>query len=370
MMKILFITNVPAPYRVDFFNEMGKYCELTVVFDKITSDERDSSWCNQNFTNFKGIVLKGVSLNTDTAFCPGIIRLLRHNKYDHIINANSYSPTGMLAVAFCKIHKIPFFNEADGGFAKSGKGIKESIKRILTSAANGSFSTSKALDEYYRVYGADNGSIYRYPFTSLWQKDILPPSITIEQRDCLKNKYRKANNITHENVLLSVGQFIHRKGFDILIHSMSILPDDYHLYIIGGDGKEYYSLIKEHGLKNVEFINFLSKDKLKEYYLAADLFVFPTREDIWGLVINEAMACGLPIITTTRCVAGLELVEAGKNGYLVEPENHKELAERISQVLSDKELKDKMSLESVQRIQNYTIEKMASRHIEILSDLS
>ena len=70
-------------------------------------------------------------------------------------------------------------------------------------------------------------------------------------------------------------------------------------------------------LNNVHFIDFKNKDTLKEYYHVADVFVLPTREDIWGLVINEALAYGLPVITTDKCMAGLEMIENGKNGYII-----------------------------------------------------
>lgn len=55
--------------------------------------------------------------------------------------------------------------------------------------------------------------------------------------------------------------------------------------------------------------------------MAADIFVHPTREDIWGLVVNEAMAKGLPVITTDRCVAGLELIKNESVGRIVPVEN-------------------------------------------------
>ena len=64
-MKVLFLTNIPSPYRVDFFNEIGKYCDLTVLFEKGFSNERDTSWKNYSFDNFKGIFLKGKSIKTD-----------------------------------------------------------------------------------------------------------------------------------------------------------------------------------------------------------------------------------------------------------------------------------------------------------------
>ena len=87
-LKVLFITNVPSPYRVEFFNELGKYLNLTVIFEKSTSDERDSSWNNYAFENFEGIVLKGIKINSDTAICLGIINFLKRHKFDYIICSN------------------------------------------------------------------------------------------------------------------------------------------------------------------------------------------------------------------------------------------------------------------------------------------
>ena len=63
--------------------------------------------------------------------------------------------------------------------------------------------------------------------------------------------------------------------------------------------------------------------------MAADAFVLPTREDIWGLVINEAMAYGLPVVTTDRCNAGLELIKNNVNGYVVHVDDKGELAKKL-----------------------------------------
>ena len=87
------------------------------------------------------------------------------------------------------------------------------------------------------------------------------------------------------------------------------LDDKYNLVIVGGgqDEAQYRGYIKERGLKNVYLVGFKPKAEVFEYYKAADLFVLPTREDIWGLVINEAMAVGLPVVSTDMCVAATEL---------------------------------------------------------------
>ena len=92
--------------------------------------------------------------------------------------------------------------------------------------------------------------------------------------------------------------------------------------------------------------------------------MLPTREDIWGLVINEAMAYGLPVITTDRCVAGLDLVEDGVNGYIVPVGDEKALAEKMNLALrADLQAMGAVSLE---KIRPYTIENMARSHVEIL----
>ena len=73
----------------------------------------------------------------------------------------------------------------------------------------------------------------------------------------------------------------------------------------------------------------MKKPELATYYQAADLFVFPTREDIWGLVINEALSFGLPVITTRKCVAGVEMIKEGVNGSIVSEDNVEQLECKI-----------------------------------------
>ena len=166
-------------------------------------------------------------------------------------------------------------------------------------------------------------------------------------------------------MILAIGQFIHRKGFDILMQAASSVRPDAGIYIVGGEPtEEYKHLRQELGLTNVHFLGFQKKEQLAKIYKASDLFVLPTREDIWGLVINEAMAYGLPVVTTDRCVAGLDLVKNGVNGYIVPIEDAETLAEKLNQVL-DGDM-EKMGAASLEAIRPYTLENMAKTHWEIL----
>ncbi len=360
-MKILILTNIPSPYRVDFFNELGKLCELTVIFERTASSERDESWKKYNTEHFTPIVLKGIRRGVANAICPEVVRHLKKGKYDHIVVTNFASPTGMLAISWLRMRGIPYWLESDGGFAKSGTGMKESIKRHFIKGAAGYFSTAQEHDHYYMQYGAQKERLFRYPFTSLFRRDILDLPVSADQKLALREKL----GMTEKKVLLAVGQFIPRKGFDILINAMATLPRDVGCYIVGGMPTErYLEQIKTLGLENIHFAGFKSKEVLADYYMAADLFVHPTREDIWGLVVNEAMAKGLPVVTTDRCIAGLELVREPGDGALVPVGDADRLAQEIVRVLALTGPEN--SAQILQKIKGYCFEEMAKRHIEIL----
>ena len=172
-------------------------------------------------------------------------------------------------------------------------------------------------------------------------------------------------------MIIAIGSFIKRKGMDILIKASKELDNNIKVYIIGGEiTAEYENMLNNLHIDNVTFVNFMEKEKLLNYYRAADLFVLPTREDIWGLVINEALANGLPVITSKYCGAGLELIKNDYNGYIIDNnESPIEYANRINEYCSNDELLKSMSKNSLCSIENYTIENMANQTFEILKKL-
>lgn len=365
-MKVLFYTNIPSPYRVHFFNELGKHCELTVVFETANSTERDETWKKFEFTNFEGVILKGIRTRVDAAFCPGIVKYLKKDQYDHIVVTQLASLTAIWAVAYMRMKGISYFYEGDGGFVGSTKGVKAFLKRFIIKNAKVCLSTSEEFDKYCMAYGAKKEKIKRYPFTSIEKKDILEKPLTKEEKADWKRKL----NIEEEYVILSVGSFIHRKGFDLLLNASRDLPANIGVYIVGGKAtEEYLEMQRKWNLQNVHFADFMSKSELKKYYYAADLFAFPTREDIWGLVINEAMAYALPVITTDRCIAGIEMVESGKNGYIVKTEDIEDLSEKMLLLAENERKQNDFAKETLKKIEKYTIEEMTQCHLEIFNNL-
>lgn len=391
MYKVLFVTSVPSPSRVEFFNILGKDpdIDLTVVFMESEKEQhhRSQKWFKNNvFENFKYIYLnRRIGFKKKQYFGYASVDILQYLKsnYDEIIFAGYAYPTFMLGMQSLIIKKIPYSIEVDGGFIAQDSVIKKKIKSYFISHASRWYSSGAGTDKYLKFYGAKTNGIVRYPFTSISLNDLcrawdcsktelselinnaeMDPNIWKNRRNFLRIKGKDYLKINKDKNILAIGQFVHRKGFDVLLKAACEIDTEIGITIVGGKAPvEYTEFVNNNNLRNVNFVDFLTKDELKYYFWMADLFVMPTRVDIWGLVINEAMAYGLPIVSTDRCLAALELVKEGENGYIVPTENVSELQNAIRDFFS----KDKqaMGIQSFKMIQGHTIECMANRHIEV-----
>lgn len=361
-MRVLCLTNVPSPYRVDFFNELGKSADLTVLYERRSAADRDINWKGNEHKNYRAIFLRGLRIGNDASLGFDCIKHLKQRDYDILGILGYSSPTSMLAITYCRANHIPYFISSDGALMKQESSLKKRVKSYLIGGASAWLCTGSSVVDYLKLYGAEEERTYIYPFTSLHTQDILESPLSVAEKSRVRHKL----GIMEPQMVLSVGRFIQTKGFDVLLRAGSTLSGNAGIYIIGGEPtEEYLSLKHELGLDNVHFGGFKSKEELKEYYMAADIFVLPTREDVWGLVINEAMACGLPVVTTDRCVAGLELIEDGIHGFIIPTEDASTLSARIGEILSDVELQKTMSGSNLTRIRDYTVEAMAARHLEI-----
>ena len=359
-MKVLWLTTMPSPYRVDFFNLLGQSCQLTVCYEVQLTAEREKSWINLDSSHFRSIYLKNRK-SGGAPFCPDFNRYITR-EYDIVLISNYICPTAMWAVPKLRRLRIPYFIVADGAYIHPERKWLTLLKRRLMRNAAYFLSSGPVTTRYFMYYGVRREQIFEYHFTSLWQKDIARGVLPREE----KARLREGLGIGEPFMVLSVGQFVHRKGYDILLEACQGLPEQIGVYIVGGQPtQEYLRLQQEKGLKHVHFVGFQSKEELARFYRAADCFVLPTREDIWGLVINEAMGYGLPVVTTDRCVAGLELVENGKNGYIVGAGQAEPLREALLRLLADEDLCWDMAENSLKAIGPYTLEQMAAEHMKI-----
>lgn len=358
--NILFITNIPAPYRIDFYNELGKYYNLTVLFEAKRAPGITFNWKEDAIINFKAIFLKEGNIE-EKRIDWSIFKYIKSLKYDRIVITNYAYATEMMALLSFKLRNIPYYYELDGAMANYHEAkIKRIIKRFFLSGAKGYISPSKISDEYIKFYAGSKSKIYRYPFTSLRESDILQNPVTYQEKADIK----KQLNMIENKMVLAIGQFIPRKGFDILLKASQHMNKEVGIYIVGGKPThEYLKMQQEMNLTNVHFEGFKTKQDLSLYFKAADIFVHPTREDIWGLVINEAMGYGLPIITTNKCVAGMELLPSE---CIIDTENVEQLSNSINKLLADENLCKELSRENLEKIKEYTIEKMVIAHQQFL----
>lgn len=365
-MKVLFLMNLPSPYRVDFFNELGRLCDLTVLYEREDASNRDKQWRSNGERCYKEIFLQGIKVGEDCALCVSVRKYLKDKSYDIIVVGEYATPTGMITIQYLRSHKISYLLNSDGGIIQNDNKLKSAIKHYFIANANAYLSTGKKTDDYLMYYGADKNNIYRYPFTSLKMEDILTAVTSQERKEFIKQEL----HLPEQKVILSVGQFIPRKGYDVLLKACEKIDPSVGVYIVGGDPlQEYIDMKEELHLDNIHFIPFMTKEKLKNYYKMADVFVLPTREDIWGLVINEAMAYGLPIITTQNCIAGVELVNENENGFLVPVNDEMAIAEKINTIINNDKLRKKMSVNNLEKIKRYTIEQMAITHMKIFKKI-
>ena len=98
--KILFITNVPSPYRVKFFNTLSNNCDLTVIYERSSASDRDQKWKEESKHSYNEIYLNGKSVNNDSAISFKIKKYLKDNNYDWIVFCNFATPTGQV-ILFC-----------------------------------------------------------------------------------------------------------------------------------------------------------------------------------------------------------------------------------------------------------------------------
>ncbi|MGV0026189.1 glycosyltransferase family 4 protein [Phormidesmis priestleyi] len=165
-------------------------------------------------------------------------------------------------------------------------------------------------------------------------------------------------------VFLFVGQLIPRKGLHLLIEACAVLRSwgyqDYTLVVVG-DGSDRHQLeilSRDRELDNIRWEGWVAYDELGSYFCNADVFILPTLEDTWGMVVLESMVFGKPVLCSNHAGA-VEMVADGENGYVIDPNDSKQLADRMSQFIKDPDLAKKMGERSQQMIEKYEPESVA-----------
>ncbi|MBW1956891.1 MAG: glycosyltransferase family 4 protein [Deltaproteobacteria bacterium] len=166
-------------------------------------------------------------------------------------------------------------------------------------------------------------------------------------------------------VFITVGRLIHRKGIGNLLEAWrefaKVIPIDCRLVIIGEGPLE--SALKrqahEAGLKKVVFMGSIDYDAIAPYYAAADVFVMPTLEDNWSLVVPEAMACGLPVLCSKYNGCHPEMIEPGGNGWVFDPLDAEDTLSALKRCITYRDRLKQMGRRSKEIVAEHTPEHAA-----------
>ena len=169
MKRVLFLTNYPSPYRVHFFDELGKYMDVTVLFSDRAEEKthRDAAWFVAGEGRFHKVQLtKRIAGKGSQTLCADVIPWLKQD-FDAIVICGYSSPTAMLAMGYLRRKKIPFYMEVDGGLVRQDSKLKYRYKKLLVSSADFWISSGTHTTDYLVHYGANRQKTFLYPFTSL-----------------------------------------------------------------------------------------------------------------------------------------------------------------------------------------------------------
>lgn len=368
-MRILFTTCFLSPYRIEFFNELGKLCDVIVLAEENSERQthRNEKWFSKCVEKFELINLE-LPRKGKRAKGTFIWKYVKKYYPDIVVIGGYSTNTEIINLLTSKLHKEKIVLNFDGIAVDNIylKSRKDFIKKFLIRSADKYLISGDTTYRFLEKFGVNRKDTYVYPFTSLHESEIIKDILSKNEKEILK----KTLNMKEDKIIISVGRFIESKGFDVLLKSAQSMVGDIGIYIVGDEPSNKYIEMADRakGIK-VHFVEFQRKEMLMNYYKASDLFVLPTRSDVWGLVINEAMANGLPIITTDHCVAGLELIENGVNGYIVPINDYIGLRDRIIDILSCEQKAHLMAKNNLKKIGLYTIENMAKVHFKIFNEV-
>lgn len=357
MKTINFVTQNLAPFRMDWMGELQQSFNVNVFHNGEYDKRINPLYISNQYSNLNIINIKrkwGYSFHK-----------IFKNSYDILLLDGYGFLSQMILIILLKIMRKGYGLSVDGGIIKKESLLKHHIKSYFIKGAAFYLSTSEYTDDFLKHYGVAEERIYRHYFSSVFSTDIVRYEEALN-----KKEIRQELNLKDEFTLIAVGQFIPRKGFDVLLKAVRETDISMQVLVIGGNATEEYTQLAEQCKKaQIFFIPFVKKERLKEYYLASDIFVLPTREDVWGLVVGEAMAAGLPVITTDKCIAGLSIVEKAKNGMIVPADDVKELAKAICILRKSKALREKMTTLSIEGIKRYAIDIAVEQDKKVFGEI-
>lgn len=362
MKRVAIITNIPAPYRVDFFEYLQKNYlnyQFTIIYSSRNEDNRNwkieqEKMGNSVFLESRTIKIKKRYDNYYLHIPTGVAKTLKQIKPDVVVGSE-YNPTIIQALQYCKKYKIPFVSWTDGTlFSERNRNfIQKFLRRYVIARASAYIASSSKSKEAQIYYGAKKEKCH-----------ISYLTVDVE-------KYIQKPQGQGKGKILCVGSLIERKGVDLLLKALAKTNCEYSLYLAGAGPEKDNLRTQAEDLQisdKVHFLGQLNREELLKHYAESDLFVLPTREDCFALVILEAICAGLPIVCSRYADGAYDLIEEGKNGYIIDPYNEEKFAACIEKLLENSELTKEMQQHSDKIIEKFRFSNIAKGYMEAIED--
>ncbi len=222
-----------------------------------------------------------------------------------------------------------------------------------------------------------NEILSNYPSTPKEKIHVVYSGVNLEEfnpknkKHCF-NEIREKHNIPLDDILLIfVGNPFLRKGLDFVIKAFKKLKHEKLTLLISGrdDPKPYQILANKLEVSEKIRFNIGLTPEIYKYFLASDIFVFPTLYEPFGLVILEAMASGLPVITS-KLAGAAELIDDGEDGLQIKnPKNSNEIAEKLDYLIQNDDVRKLMGKKARKKAELYSWEETAKGMLEVFEEV-
>lgn len=343
MKKVVLITNIPTPYRIPLFNELNSQMnergwELFVIFSSSGYKRRNFKIDYTEF-NFNYTILDGGlhSIGADNEktyfFYKGLWKTLKAEKPECII-VSGFSPASIQVALRSKLKGTPYVIWS-GSIDKENRNTswhRKVMRKFLIKHASSFVAYGSLAKKYLQNAGARSENIC-IGINTVDTKYFS--SKTLEFRAAAVDSKTAIFTFTY------IGYLVPRKNVHRVLEAAVILlkkRKDFKIRIIG-DGVSKSSLEEEcrknHLENNIEFAGYIQKSELPEYLAKSQVVLFQTDFDIWGLVLNEAMAAGVPCMASKNAGATYDLIEDGKNGLITDFEDTFKTAEQMEWMMNN-----------------------------------
>jgi glycosyltransferase involved in cell wall biosynthesis len=344
-MKAAFISVVPSPYQRDLFRALALRPEVDLSVYYLEAASPDSPWPQRALESYEKI-LRGFWFAIGSARCHVNWPLPDLKQFDVVVMNNIMSLTAQWLMRTILQHKPwLFWGERLGQGSSLHQRLTAPLHRATGIAAIGSFAAED--------YAA------RFPEP---RQFCIPYFCDLDAFLATPRHRREEGRV----VFLFCGQMIARKGVDLLLEAFQKLGPTARLLLVGreADLPQLLAPLPADVRERITYAGFQAPEDLPRYFSQADVFVLPSRYDGWGVVVNQALGAGLPIVCSDMVGAGRDLVEEEINGLRFPAGDSAALAKKMQRFLADPELCDRWGNTSRERAQRWTPTAGADKWVE------